>query len=106
METRLALDSKAKQLNLAFKKKFVHSTDTELKVQGRLNTTNAAATVNTSLNKVGWFSAARGWGQYTQHIFDRPRLGPLVWGAVTLAFWSLTSWPSSPRSTFTWALPS
>ncbi|KAL6780985.1 hypothetical protein ACKKBG_A09295 [Auxenochlorella protothecoides x Auxenochlorella symbiontica] len=51
METRLALDSKAKQLNLAFKKKFVHSTDTELKVQGRLNTTNAAATVNTSLNK-------------------------------------------------------
>lgn len=53
METRLQLDSQAKRLNLAFKKKLVHSSDTVLKVDGWIDTTNATATLQTSLNKVG-----------------------------------------------------
>ena len=52
METSLILDSKAKRLNLAFKKKYVHKSDAVLSVRGRLDTTNASAVVNTSLDKV------------------------------------------------------
>lgn len=52
METSLFLDSKAKRLNLAFKKKYVHKSDAVLSVRGRLDTTNASAVVNTSLDKV------------------------------------------------------
>lgn len=52
METSFFLDSKAKRLNLAFKKKYVHNSDAVLTIKGRLDTTNAAAVVNTSLEKV------------------------------------------------------
>ena len=62
METSLFLDSKAKRLNLAFKKKYVHKSDAVLSVRGRLDTTNASAVVNTSLDKVRHARASRSTG--------------------------------------------
>ena len=38
METQLAFDSKAKQLNLAFKERFVTDSNFQLKVTGNVNT--------------------------------------------------------------------
>lgn len=38
METHLTFDNKAKQLNLAFKERFVTDSNFQLKVTGNLNT--------------------------------------------------------------------
>lgn len=38
METQLAFDSKAKQLNLAFKERFVTDSNFQLKITGTVNT--------------------------------------------------------------------
>lgn len=38
METQLAFDSKAKQLNLAFKERFVTDSNFQLKISGNVNT--------------------------------------------------------------------
>lgn len=38
METQLAFDSKAKQLNLAFKERFVTDSNFQLKITGNVNT--------------------------------------------------------------------
>lgn len=38
METQLAFDSKAKQLNLAFKERFVTDSNFQLKITGGINT--------------------------------------------------------------------
>lgn len=38
METQLAFDSRAKQLNLAFKERFVTDSNFQLKITGNVNT--------------------------------------------------------------------
>ena len=52
METSLVLDNRSKQLNLAFKKRFEHSSDVSLKLNGIVNTVTSNAQVDGNLQKV------------------------------------------------------
>jgi hypothetical protein len=60
METSLVLDSSSKQLGLSFKKRFEHSSDVSLKVNGILNTVTSKGKFQADLSKVRtlWGSVA------------------------------------------------
>ena len=45
METQLAFDSKSKQLNLAFKERFVTDSNFQLKITGGINTRTGTSTL-------------------------------------------------------------
>jgi hypothetical protein len=51
METCLAMDSKTKHLNLNIKKRFEHSSDSQLKVRGVLDTVTAKGQFQAGLHK-------------------------------------------------------